>query len=145
MKILILMNGRSVSGIYNDVVKQQQVSLLPLFDKVIVITFSGDQLGFPQLPVAFDLVSVKNISGTIRKLGTADQITLIANGGTTRQLVPTLAAIVSGWKSFKGQYQILDLQQDHIMLLEQRLESPEKPASEFSEEEAYSLYHHTSW
>lgn len=143
MNILILLNGRSVSGIYNDVIKQQEVSFLPQFNKTFVVTFAGDNIA----PPAFDctVITIQDMKLFLKKLSYHDSVWLVANGGITKQLVPVLSSVVGGWSTYKGKYSVIDLQRDHISLLEHRDTFADKPASEYSEDEAYSLYHHTSW
>jgi len=135
MKILFCFNGRSVSGILADARKHVSID----DHEILVVVRDGDAIPPPEGLKSLGVEEAKSFLG---KLNDRDEVVLVANGGTSAQLVPVLANLVG---EYVGTFKVLDLQRDGMTVLLERAYPRDKRASELSKGEASDLYFGTCW
>lgn len=106
--ILILLNGRSTMGILADVSAEMREGR-----EILVVVAPNDQLP-PALPGA---CSVEETVRILHEAPESADVILVANGGTTAQLVPVLVALAT---TFEGSYTVVNVQRDGVTVLATR-------------------------
>lgn len=109
MLVKVFFLGRNLDGILRDA-----ETVLPEGGEVVVVTREGDTLSLPEGLEARRATPVEAIE-VLQGLPERSQVELVANGGTTAQLVPLLRTLFVG--DCPGSYRVWDLQRDGATLL----------------------------
>jgi hypothetical protein len=134
-KIVVAFRGNNTDRILADYGVQDD-------EQVLVVALPDDRLAQPG-----DLTAEQAVSQLRQLDGRESRLTVVANGGTTRQLVSILHHVLRGWEGWGGAFQVIDCQRDGKVTLVSRgpLEEHDRPAYALNKQEAWSLYHETSW
>lgn len=99
--LFLFLNGRSTAGIVADARKAFGEDI-----EILVVARDGDALAAPEGLSTTPVSRFEPIEGT--------SYTLVANGGTSAQLVPVLLRL----ERSTSQYRVVDLQRDGVIVLD---------------------------
>jgi hypothetical protein len=99
MKTLIAFRGNNTDNILQDA-----YPTIGDVDRIIIVARDGDRLAQPG-----DL----NPLATLQEIHKSDEVALIANGGTTAQIMPLLVFLLT---QYAGHCRIFDVQRDGVVL-----------------------------
>jgi hypothetical protein len=122
----LVMNGKSLSGIINDIRSIYGVER----DQVFVVTRPGDRLAPPDGLQTIEIqekyietesweapFSIRLPSEILRAPRAIPRVRVVANGGTTIQLLPVVMTLL---QSGVGSFEVVDLQPDGVRVLLRR-------------------------